>query len=62
MSLVPDMNLAEISPSEDARGQVDFEIGVGHQHSSVHPFIPVLIAFKRSYMENDNANANEKYW
>jgi hypothetical protein len=28
-SLLPEINLADISPSEDVMGQVDFEIGVG---------------------------------
>jgi hypothetical protein len=61
MSLVPDMNLAEISPSEDARGQVDFEIGIRAPAFIGSPFssFSVLIAFKRSYMENNNDNANE---
>jgi hypothetical protein len=61
MSLVPDMNLAEISPSEDARGQVDFEIGVRAPAFIGTPFssFSVLITFKRSYMDNDYANANE---
>jgi hypothetical protein len=45
---VPNMNLADISPSEDARGQVDFEIGVRQLVSPVCPFIfSVFIAFKR---------------
>jgi hypothetical protein len=54
MSLVPDMNLADISPSEDARGQVDFEIGVRAPVFIGSPFssFSVFIAFKRSYNNN----------
>jgi hypothetical protein len=61
MSLVPDMNLTEISPSEDARGQVDFEIGVRARAFIGSPFssFSVLIAFTRSYVDNHLTNANE---
>jgi hypothetical protein len=51
VSLVPDMNLTNTFPSEDVRGQVDFEIGVKAPAFLGSPFssFSVLIAFKRSY-------------
>jgi hypothetical protein len=59
MSLVPDMNLADISPSEDARGQVDFEIGVRAPVFIGSPFssFSVFIAFKRSYDNNKSLSS-----
>jgi hypothetical protein len=50
-SLLPKMNLADISPSEDVRGQVDFAIGVGAPAFVGSPFssFSVLLVFKLSY-------------
>jgi hypothetical protein len=62
MSLVPDMNLADISPSEDARGQVDFEIGVRAPFFIGSPFssFSVFIAFKRSYNNNKSVSSYQQ--
>jgi hypothetical protein len=51
VSLVPTMNLTNISPSEDVRGQVDFEIGVRAPAfiGSFFSSFSVLVAFQRSY-------------
>jgi hypothetical protein len=63
MSLVPDMNLVDISPSEDARGQVDFEIGVRAPAFIGSPFssFSVLIAFQRSYHNNANESGGSRH-
>jgi hypothetical protein len=63
ISLVPDMNLEAISPSEDARGQVDYEIGVRAPAFIGSPFssFSTLIAFQRSYHNNTNESGSSHH-
>jgi hypothetical protein len=55
------INLADISPSEDVRGQVDFEIGFSAPAFVGSPFssFSALIAFQRSYQQIQSSQSRQ---